>query len=532
MNSSTSRRPRSTWRRRCLGITSAVVLALAGAVVPTGPARAADGPFNIDGTVPDDASFTNLTDPFGNVKELGPLNSSTTKIGVIHNDAVPTLGLTNPNAQVDLRQAWLETAKDPSTGHDWLYFAWERDSNSGSGFIAYEFMKSAAPADCAYDTASQAQLIANCNPWKNRQAGDFIILWDQQGNSRNLYLRTWSGTGSNLTLGAPTLLNGAVSQAEYGSNGFRGEAAVDLTATVFAGSTACQSFANTIPSTVTGNSDSADYKDTILKQAPPISNCGSLTVVKETQGGVGTFGFTSDTLDPASFDLTTTDEGAAGSDSTTYSDLLAGTYDVAETLPAGWDLTSATCDDGSDPASIGIDAGEDVTCTFVNTLQQGALKILKNSTKGGAVANDGAVFSYDSSSVTDNGSGDEDSAVGAVCVSGLAPGDYTVNETSPPSGYGGAPASEADQTVTVVAGTDCGTNLPGAGATATFTNPPLSDIQVNFRDGGSGETSAVIDCGDDQGTVDTTAASGWDTSETQTGIPGSTTITCTIVIDP
>jgi len=39
---------------------------------------------------------------------------------------------------------------------------------------------------------------------------------------------------------------------------------VDLTATIFGGSTACKSFANTIPSTVTGNSDTADYKDTIL----------------------------------------------------------------------------------------------------------------------------------------------------------------------------------------------------------------------------------------------------------------------------
>ena len=165
-----------------------------------------------------------------------------------------------------------------STNHDWLYFAWERDYNSGSGFIAYEFMQNPAPAGCAYDTATEAQLIANCNPWANRTAGDFMILWDQQGNSLDLYLRTWSGTAPNLTLGAPTLLNAAVSQAAYSADGFRGEAAVDLTATIFGGSTACRTFANTIPSTVTGNSDTADYKDTILKTAPPITNCTSTTV--------------------------------------------------------------------------------------------------------------------------------------------------------------------------------------------------------------------------------------------------------------
>ncbi|HEX6869805.1 MAG TPA: hypothetical protein VF163_01795, partial [Micromonosporaceae bacterium] len=234
---------------------------------------------------------TNLPDLFGNVKELGPLNSSTTKIGVINSDAVPTLGLTNPNAQVDLRQAWLATGKDTTTNHDWLYFAWERDSNSGSGFIAYEFMKNKPPAACAYGTATQDQLIANCNPWANRTAGDFMILWDQQGGSRDLYLRTWSGTAPNLTLGPATLLNSAVSAAQYSADGFKGEAAVDLTATIFGGSTACLSFANTIPSTVTGNSDTADYKDTILTTTPPISNCTSTTVTTpQTAAGGSTAG--------------------------------------------------------------------------------------------------------------------------------------------------------------------------------------------------------------------------------------------------
>jgi hypothetical protein len=263
-------------RARWLAIVASLLLPLAVIVAPM--ARAADGPFSIDGIVPD-ANVTELADASGNVKELGPLNSNTTKIGVIHNDAVPTLGLTNPNGQVDLRRAWLGTQRDTlEPKHDWLYFAWERDANSGSGFIAYEFMQKPVPDGCAYTTATDAQLIAACNPWANRRAGDFMILWDQQGNSLDLYLRTWSGLAPNLVLGAPTLLNAAVSQAAYSADGFRGEAAVDLTATIFGGSTACKSFANTIPSTVTGNSDTADYKDTILATTPPITNCSSTTV--------------------------------------------------------------------------------------------------------------------------------------------------------------------------------------------------------------------------------------------------------------
>src|SRR5688500_15527437 len=78
---------------------AATVLVVAGALAAPLAAFAADGPYNIDGVVPD-AEVTELADPFGNVKELGPLNSNTTKIGVIHRDAVPTLDLTNPNGQV------------------------------------------------------------------------------------------------------------------------------------------------------------------------------------------------------------------------------------------------------------------------------------------------------------------------------------------------------------------------------------------------------------------------------------------------
>ncbi|GAA1810488.1 hypothetical protein GCM10009749_19030 [Agromyces neolithicus] len=256
-------------------------------ILVASPALAADGPFDIDGVVPDGGT-TEITDVFGNVKELGPLNSSTTKIGVIHDDAVPTLGDTNPNAQVDLRRAWLDVEKEAITDDDWLYFAWERDKNTGSGFIAYEFMKEKAPAACAYETATEEDLIADCNPWANRSDGDFMILWDQQGGSLDLFLRVWDDSTGTLLLGAPTALNATVSQAAYSADGFRGEAAVNLTDTIFGGSTACLSFANTIPSTVTGNSDTADYKDTILATTPPISNCTSTTVTTpKTGAGAG-----------------------------------------------------------------------------------------------------------------------------------------------------------------------------------------------------------------------------------------------------
>ncbi|MGY2875185.1 hypothetical protein ACVW00_002375 [Marmoricola sp. URHA0025 HA25] len=277
---SPARSRKRSGRRRTVGILGALVVVLSGALVASGPAHAASGPFAIDGTVPDGGA-TELTDVFGNVKELGPLNSSTTKIGVIHSDAVPTLGTTNPNAQVDLRRAWLKTQRD--AGKDWLYFGWERDANSGSGFIAFEFMQDAAGATCDYSTKTDAELVSGCNPWAHRKAGDFMILWDQQGGSKDLSVRTWSGTAPNLVLGPPVTLVASVSEAQYSPDGFRGEAAVNLTDTIFGGSTACKSFANIIPSTVTGNSDSADYKDTILQPSIPVTNCSSSTVTTPKQ---------------------------------------------------------------------------------------------------------------------------------------------------------------------------------------------------------------------------------------------------------
>ena len=41
-------------------------------------------------------------------------------------------------------------------------------------------------------------------------------------------------------------------------------------------------------------------------------------------------------------------------------------YKVAESLLAGWDLTTATCDDGSPVDNIDVSPGETVTCTFEN----------------------------------------------------------------------------------------------------------------------------------------------------------------------
>ena len=62
----------------------------------------------------------------------------------------------------------------------------------------------------------------------------------------------------------------------------------------------------------------------------------SLTVVKNTVGGDGAFQFTSQTLTPAAFRLTTT----GGTAQRVFAGLAPGAYDVAEAAPAGPFLTS------------------------------------------------------------------------------------------------------------------------------------------------------------------------------------------------
>ena len=81
---------------------------------------------------------------------------------------------------------------------------------------------------------------------------------------------------------------------------------------------------------------------------------------------------------PATPDFSLTDAAPR-----TTSDVVPGTYSVAETVPAGWDLTSAICDRRRDPGTPSTSApGETVTCTFTNT-KRGHIIVDKVTLPGG-----------------------------------------------------------------------------------------------------------------------------------------------------
>ena len=485
--------------------------------------------------------------------------------GVKQDQDCPTvINASAPNKD-DLKRIYL--ASKVVSGHTYLMLAWARipqNTTSPSAHIGFEFNKGTA-GPCG---GSADGLV-------KRVAGDMLIVYDFEGGSTDvptITLRRWVTSGAcevgsstapcwgpatNLsasgfaeakvnTFGSVTDTIAPAPPENLGTNEF-GEAGIDLTgAGVFTAGT-CESFGTAFAvSRSSGNSGTAQMKDLVGPANFQLANCGTVIIHKVTDPAGDTttsFGYTTNvTTNPAT---PTSPFSLKDGETNTIVNVNAGSYNVTEADPGpSYALTSIDCSASTVPATnystdlttravtFSIGGGETLECTFTNAYQTGALRILKESTKSGnpLVSTAGAVFSYNSTNVTDNGTGDEDSTIGSVCVSGLPIGDYTVNEVTPPPGYGDA--SQTDQTATVVAGTNCTDNIPTGAAVVTFTNAPLSDIQVNFRDGGSGETSATISCDNTTGTSDTTAATGWDTSETVTGIDAPTTITCIIVIDP
>ncbi len=158
--------------------------------------------------------------------------------------------------------------------------------------------------------------------------------------------------------------------------------------------------------------DAARGSVTIVKQTVPEESDGQMFAFA---GGLGAFSLT-------------------GGQSRTMPDLGPGRYDVAETLPPGWQLTRITCvdpDGGStfelatSSAIIDLDAGEDVTCTFLNSRNaaQGSVTIVKQTLPQ---SSGGQMFAFAGGLGAFSLAGGQNST-----ISNLGPGTYDVRETLP-----------------------------------------------------------------------------------------------------
>lgn len=194
---------------------------------------------------------------------------------------------------------------------------------------------------------------------------------------------------------------------------------------------------------------------------------GNIVIVKNTVGGDGTFDFTSSTL--GNFSLTT----ASNTASTTFSNLDVDlTYEVAETVPAGWDLTSATCNSGETIGSIDLDPGETVTCTFTNT-QRGHIIVDKVTLPSG----DTQSFAFTTTGTGYTGFNLTDAA--APNDQELKPGVYSVTETAV-AGWDLTGLSCTDPSgAPVIAGSKATINLAaGETVNCTFTNTKRGKITI------------------------------------------------------
>jgi uncharacterized repeat protein (TIGR01451 family) len=121
------------------------------------------------------------------------------------------------------------------------------------------------------------------------------------------------------------------------------------------------------------------------------------------------------------FEFGDTDFSLADGESETFENLEPGEYSVTENTPEGWELTSATCSDQSEPDAIDLDAGEIVTCTFTNTKQEpetGTIIVEKQTTPDGAAGS----FAFTGDAAGSIGDG------GQIVVPDLEPGEYTSTE--------------------------------------------------------------------------------------------------------
>jgi hypothetical protein len=439
-------------------------------------------------------------------------------------------------------------ASEFASNSNFLYLAWERSNVLGSANMDFEINKLAQP-DL---TTTGAKTL-------NRSAGDLLITFDFTNGGGNpvLGLLKWLTAADGAVAGdcfsanalpcwgakpADDALDGVDDErVDLSAAGFAegavntvsvtepiaggslaaltfGEAAINLTTSgVFPPGT-CTAFGSVFLKSRSSASFPAEVKDFVAPQPVNISNCGTIIIKKVTVPSPDptdtSFGFTAGGgLSPSSFSL-------KNGEQRTYSNVLAGSgYSAAETVPANWELVSATCDDGSPVSNISVSPGEIVTCTFTNRLLVGAIQVTK--TRKHAAAGPGS-HPHAGVSFTVNGVTKQTDANGVACFDGLTFGTYTVHETVP-AGYH---VDANDKQVTVDNAATC-SGSPYAGETVSFHNTPLTDITLSVNSQVDGGTASTINCG--AGVV-STGANG-DGSTTRSDLePG--TYTCTVVIDP
>ncbi|MBY5162498.1 DUF11 domain-containing protein [Salsipaludibacter albus] len=255
---------------------------------------------------------------------------------------------------------------------------------------------------------------------------------------------------------------------------------------------------------------------------------GRLIVVKETDFADDTFEFSG-----AVSGTITTFNGATDDGDELMADLAPDTdYTVDETVPAGWDATGATCDNGSGTftdgdavaglSDIEITAGDTVTCTFTNERETANLTLTKQWGPD-AVPDDTVELTATGDDPQTAGPAEGDSTVGGAtndAVLTVYPGEVvTLEEAFGDNvadyeallGCDPGDAGTLDYTEGDLSGTFTVPDDDPVDVTCTFVNERLRaelTLEKEWVDGFGGDTAEITADGSDSGTTTSTAPDG------------------------
>lgn len=382
---------------------------------------------------------------------------------------------------------------------DYLYVAWVRSNILGTANNDFEFNQSGA-------------LSAN-GVMPERTAGDMLITFGfaSGGNQVNLGLSRWTETGPCEAAAAPPcwgpveplsgFAEGRVNDVpvydpiagESLSELTFGEAKIDLTEAGVFDADACVSFGSAYVKSRSSDSFTASLKDFIHPIDVSVTNCASVTIVKNAvPDDEQAFRFTgSPELIPD--DLLLQDDGDEGDgrpSRATLMDRLDGTYRVAEEPEPGWDLTGVSCTAGGVPQTDGdgrpsgavdvtLSGTDQVECIYTNTKRGRILVDVVTDPAG-----DPHTFAY-----ALNGGPEEVSQAFSLIdtaplheIGALRPGLYSVTQSDPGAEWDLTGVSCSDGSPADAVQLD-----PGETVTCTFTNTKRGMILVGVVTEPSGD---------------------------------------------
>ncbi|MGY0504698.1 prealbumin-like fold domain-containing protein [Luteimonas sp. e5] len=214
---------------------------------------------------------------------------------------------------------------------------------------------------------------------------------------------------------------------------------------VFSGDLTATTATITLPASVTGATTNGPQQHISCEF---VNQTANITVVKNTQGGDGTFEFEASGNAARTFSLTTS--GGTATDTIDLRHIYpdTGTETILETVPAGWRLTSKSCTylapDGS-TGSVGtelaagvqipLSRGYQYTCTFEN-IKDPTLQVVKrvvNDNGGSATVADFNITTDAGTLVFDAGSSSGATTTYTAAALTVQPGSYTLSEAQVPA---------------------------------------------------------------------------------------------------